>query len=125
MRGDRSPSFHGRQRGRSRSMLASNRSLHRDDDETRDDCSPASYSAAPKVLSKTLREFQFFSKFRTAIYSSNFASIGVIIWENAFQTIPNISFFDVKHFLSRFFFGLAHHFSTFLSRFGGATTQRT
>ena len=29
-----------------------------------------------------------------AVYPSNMAPIGVQLWENAFQTIPDISFFD-------------------------------
>ena len=39
-----------------------------------------------------------------AVYTSNVAPIGVKLWENAFQTICNISFFDVrKKFWMKFF----------------------
>ena len=31
-----------------------------------------------------------------AVYPSNMAPFGLKLWENAFQTIPNISFFDVE-----------------------------
>ena len=40
--------------------------------------------------------FDFFPKLRTAVYPSNKARIGVKLWENAFQTICNFSFFDAK-----------------------------
>ena len=39
-----------------------------------------------------------------ALYPSNMAPIGVKLWENAFQTIPDISFFDVQKHVRRFFF---------------------
>ena len=35
-----------------------------------------------------------------AVYPSNMAPFGLKLWENAFQTIPNISFFDVEKFCS-------------------------
>ena len=39
-----------------------------------------------------------------AVYPSNIAPIGVKLWENTFQTIPNISFFDAENiFLAKFF----------------------
>ena len=31
-----------------------------------------------------------------AVYPSNMAPFGLKLWENAFQMIPNISFFDVE-----------------------------
>ena len=31
-----------------------------------------------------------------AVYLSNMAPIGVKLWENVFQTIPDISFFDFQ-----------------------------
>ena len=37
-----------------------------------------------------------FSKLRTTIYPSNIAPIGAKLWENAFQAICNISFFDAE-----------------------------
>ena len=43
------------------------------------------------------RKFRvFFSKLRTDVYPSNKARIGVKLWQNAFQTICNFSFFDVE-----------------------------
>ena len=36
----------------------------------------------------------FFSKFRTAVYPLNKAQIVAKLWQNAFQTICNFSFFD-------------------------------
>ena len=42
--------------------------------------------------------FEFFSKFRTAIYPLNKAQIGAKLWQNAFQTICNFSFFDAEKF---------------------------
>ena len=39
-----------------------------------------------------------------ATYPSKMALIGVKLWEDAFQTIPNISFFDAEQiFLAKFF----------------------
>ena len=38
--------------------------------------------------------FDFFGKLRTAVYPSNMAPIGLKLGQNAFQTIPDISFFD-------------------------------
>ena len=39
-----------------------------------------------------------------AVYPSNMAPFGLKLWENAFQTIPNISFFDAeKFFLAKIF----------------------
>ena len=38
----------------------------------------------------------FFSKLRTAVYPPNKARIGVKLWQNAFQTICNFSFFDAE-----------------------------
>ena len=32
-----------------------------------------------------------------AVYPSNMAPFGLKLWENAFQTIPNISFFDAEN----------------------------
>ena len=52
------------------------------------------------ILSQTLyilkrfHEFRFFSKLWTAVYPSKIAPIGVKLRENAFQVIPDISFFD-------------------------------
>ena len=39
-----------------------------------------------------------------AVFPSNMAPIGVKLWENALQMIPDISFFDVeKNFSAKFF----------------------
>ena len=47
--------------------------------------------------------FEKFSKLRTAVYPSNKARIGVKLWQNAFRTICNFSFFDAgKSFLTKF-----------------------
>ena len=40
--------------------------------------------------------FGNFSKLRTAVYPPRMAPIGAKLWENAFQTIPDISFFDAE-----------------------------
>ena len=37
-----------------------------------------------------------------AVYPSNMAPFGLKLWENAFQTIPNISFFDAEKILAKF-----------------------
>ena len=36
-------------------------------------------------------------KIRKAVYPSRMAPIGPKLWENAFQTIPDVSFFDAEH----------------------------
>ena len=44
------------------------------------------------------------SNFRKAVYPPRMAPFGLKLWENAFQTIPNISFFDAeKFFLAKIF----------------------
>ena len=40
----------------------------------------------------------FFSKLRTVVYPPNMAPIGAKLWQNAFQTICNFSFFDAEIF---------------------------
>ena len=58
-----------------------------------------------------LANFDFFPKLRTAVDPLNKARIGAKLWENAFRTICNFSFFDAhkkrlinfcKHFRGRF-----------------------
>ena len=45
-----------------------------------------------------------FSKLRTAVHPSNIAPIGTKLWENAFQTIPDVSFSNLeKKILISFF----------------------
>ena len=39
-----------------------------------------------------------------AVYPSNVASIGVKLWENTFQTIPDISFLDAQKSFRVIFF---------------------
>ena len=39
----------------------------------------------------------FCAKLRTVVYPSNMASFCLKLWENAFQTIPNISFFHAEN----------------------------
>ena len=53
-------------------------------------------------------------KFRTTVYPSNKAPFASKLCENAFQTIPNILFFDV---VFRIFFVLNARFTTFLLGF--------
>ena len=51
-----------------------------------------------------LANFDFFPKLRTAVYPSNKARIGAKLWENAFRTICNFSFFDAqKNFFDKTF----------------------
>ena len=45
----------------------------------------------------------FFSKLRTAVYPPRMAPIGLKLWENAFQVIPDIWFFDAKNFFRQKF----------------------
>ena len=58
----------------------------------------------PKRVSGDPRHFifrqnNFLSKLRTAVYPPNMAPIGAKLCQNAFQVIPDISFFDAhKHF---------------------------
>ena len=56
----------------------------------------------PKRVSDDPRHFIFqrrkiFSKLRTAVYPPNMAPIGAKLCQNAFQVIPDISFFDAKN----------------------------
>ena len=39
----------------------------------------------------------FFSKLSTVVYPSNMTSFRLKLWENAFQTIPNVSFFHAEN----------------------------
>ena len=45
---------------------------------------------------KRFTNSNFFSKLRTAVYPSKSAPIGLKLWQNAFQAIPDISFFDAE-----------------------------
>ena len=46
--------------------------------------------------SNIFANFDFFPKLWTAVYPPRMAPFGLKLWENAFQTIPDISFFDVE-----------------------------
>ena len=48
------------------------------------------------LFERRLANFDFFSKLRTVVYPPNKARIGVKLWQNAFQTICNFSFFDAE-----------------------------
>ena len=51
------------------------------------------------------RKFRVFvSKLRTDVYPSNKARIGVKLWQNAFRTICNFSFFDAEKYFWKLFF---------------------
>ena len=59
-----------------------------------------------KTTKKTtnVANFENFRKLWTAVYSSNMAPIGLKLCQNAFQTIPDISFFNAGHkFVFAFF----------------------
>ena len=61
---------------------------------------------------------EHFSKLWSAVYPSNIAPIGAKLCQNAFQTIPDISFFDTQTFLLMIFFpqkNWRHFFSNFFS----------
>ena len=45
----------------------------------------------------------FFAKLRTTVSPPNLAPFGFKLCQNAFQTIPHISFFDVENSCSQFF----------------------
>ena len=40
-----------------------------------------------------------------AVYLSNMAPFGLKLWENAFQTIPHITFFDAEQFFLDVYLG--------------------
>ena len=56
------------------------------------------HETSPKRVSDDSRHFifrrKFLSKLRTAVYPPRMAPIGLKLRENAFQVIPDISFFD-------------------------------
>ena len=51
------------------------------------------------LFERQLANFDFFSKLRTAVYPPNKSRIGVKLWQNAFQTICKLLFFDADFFL--------------------------
>ena len=57
---------------------------------------------------------------RTVVHPPNIAPIGLKLCQNAFQTIPNISFSDVEKSFSSDLFGREHRFRLFSSSFGVA-----
>ena len=60
-----------------------------------------------------------------AVYPSNMARTPAKLWENAFQTIPDVSFFDVGKIFSTTFLDRDLSFSLILWVFGGARAKRT
>ena len=68
-----------------------------------------------------IRDFENFSKLRTAIYPSNMARTAAKLWENAFQMIPDVSFFDAENKMFYDFFLKISGVKSKTSRFGGAT----
>ena len=64
-------------------------------------------------------------KFQTAVYPPRMARIGAKLWENAFQTIPVVQFFDVGKKKRRFFFDRKFSFWSIWPSFGGARAKRT
>ena len=53
------------------------------------------------------------------------AAFGLKLWENAFQTIPDISFFDAKKIFSAKFSDQKFRFSLIWRGFGRSTAERT
>ena len=49
------------------------------------------------LFERRLANFDFFSKFGTVVYLPNMAAIGAKLWQNAFQTICNFSFFELEN----------------------------
>ena len=58
-----------------------------------------------------------FSKLRTSVYLSKSRLFATKIWENVFQTIPNISFFDIERKTKSETFWSKNIFSHILVRF--------
>ena len=50
------------------------------------------------TLTTNFANFEIFRELRTTVYPSNMAPIGLKLGQNAFQTIPDISYFDVENF---------------------------
>ncbi len=67
----------------------------------------------------------FFSKLRTPVCPSKSAPIGLKLCQNAFQTIPDVSFFDAEKKISAKFSDRKISFSMFWLGFSGATAKRT
>ena len=65
------------------------------------------------------------TKFQTAVYPSNLAWIGAKLCQNAFQTIPNVSFFDAGIFFSANFLDRKFRFSSIWRGFRESTAERT
>ena len=55
------------------------------------------------LFERRLANSDFFSKLRTVVYPSSMVLIGAKLWENAFQTICYVSFFDAENFLGKCF----------------------
>ena len=58
-----------------------------------------------------------------AVYPSNMAPVDVKLWENAFQTIPDISFFNAQNIFLAIFLSkiLVSTFASRILHFGGAS----
>ena len=61
------------------------------------------------------------SKLRTAVYPRRMALIGAKLWQNAFQTIPDIWFFDVQNFFGMKFLEQKVSTKSKIVRYGAAT----
>ena len=83
-----------------RGAAALNGRLPPEDGSNRPQTSGKRVSGDPRHF--IFRPKKFFSKLRTAVYPPKTAPIGVKLQENAFQVIPNISFFDENIFCRNF-----------------------
>ena len=72
-----------------------------------------------------MSEIERFRKFRQAVYTCNLARTATKLWENVFQTIPDVSFFDAKNFFSAKFSDEKFRFLWIWHGFGRATAKRT
>ena len=50
------------------------------------------------VDTHNIKILRFVGKLGAAVYPTRIAPIGLKLWENAFQTIPDISYFDPRNF---------------------------
>ena len=56
------------------------------------------------VRRRTQKLIRIFRKRRRSVYPPRMAPFGLKLWENAFQMIPDISFFDAENAPSNLFF---------------------
>ena len=71
------------------------------------------------------RKTTLISQISTDVYVSNKAPIGTKLCQNAFQTIPDVSFFDAEIFLSAKISDRKFRFSLIWCGFRGATAERS